>query len=234
MVTMSVEVLRRALRRRAVLAVAVAAGAIVVSVLLVVAGAVVVALIAPAGGSAEWQTWANVGQSFGVISTVLSGLAFVALVVTLWVQLKELSFQRDELRLQRTVAERSSEELRRSADAGMRMLHFELLRMSVDDPSLARVWPDFQDGGDPEEPRQRVYANLIFQHAAMSMLMAGHSDDQIRESLRYLFASDIMRAYWLGAADVRRRTQAPGSEHWRIAQIGDEVCREFAPRPTDG
>jgi hypothetical protein len=194
---------------------------------------VVVALVAPAQDSGEWRQWADVGQSFGVFSTVLSGMAFVALVITLWVQLKELSFQRDELRSQRLVAERSGDELRRSADAGMRMLHFELLKMSIDDPVLARVWPESSAGGDPEERRQLVYANLVFQHASLSMLMAGYTDEQVRESLRYLFASEIMRTYWVGAAAVRRRTQQPGSDHWRIAQIGDEVCREFESPTAD-
>jgi hypothetical protein len=212
------------------------AGAGVLLLVLLWAGALAVAMVAPARDADVWRRWADVGQSFGVFSTVLSGLAFIALVITLWVQMRELSFQRAELRVQRMVAERSGEELRRSADASLRMLHFELLRLSIDDPALARVWPESSADDDPQERRQMVYANLVFQHASMSMVMAGYTDDQIRESLRYLFSSEAMRAYWLGAAAARRRTQQPGSHHWRIARIGDEVCREFgraSGRPGD-
>ncbi|WP_067500771.1 DUF6082 family protein [Actinoplanes sp. TFC3] len=208
-----------------------AAGALLAGLVLIAAllglGTVAVAIMAPVQDSAGWRRWADVGQSFGVLSTVVSGLAFVALIITLWIQMKELSFQRDELRMQRGVAERSRDELRRSADAGMRMLHVELLKMSLDDPSLAQVWPEFRNGSDPHRQRQMAYANLVFQHSTLSMVMAGYTDDQIRDSLRYLFASDLMRAYWREGAAVRRQTQKPGTEHWRIAQIGDEVCQEF-------
>jgi hypothetical protein len=230
MVTMGIEVRRfRVLRSRYfVAACGLVAGCVLMAVTLGL-GAGVVAVIAPVQDSDAWRRWADVGQAFGVFSTVVSWMAFVAVVVTLWIQMKELSFQRAELREQRTVAERSGDELRRSADAGMRMLHLELLKMALADPALAQVWPEFRNSGDPARRRQMAYANLVFQHSTLSMVMAGYTDDQVRDSLRYLFASDLMRAYWREGSAVRQQTQKPGTDHWRITQIGNEVLREFEP-----
>ncbi len=202
------------------------AAMVTLAVLLVAFGVVAAALAASIERPSTWIGWANIGESFGVLNGVLSGMAFVALVATLWVQYRELSAQRAELRMQRDAIERSGSELRRSADAEMRRLHIELLKMSIEDPALARVWPDPAVESD-ERRRQLMYANLVFQHLALSMLMGEYPDDRIRETLRYVFESELMREYWISSAAVRSRTQVPGSDPWRIARIGDEVCREY-------
>jgi hypothetical protein len=197
---------------------------------LVLAGAIAAAgvfAVEAVGGlesPATWSRWADVGNAFGVLGALLSGLAFVALIVTLWIQFRELRYQRMELRLQRDAIERSSGELRRSADAGVRMLHFELMRMSIDNEELAAVWPAVLPSVDPRRNRQHLYANLVFQHMSLSMQVAQYTDSQVRQALGYLFASEIMRDYWRTSKSARARTQVPGNDHWRIAQIGDEVC----------
>ncbi|GAA1813925.1 hypothetical protein GCM10009682_38710 [Luedemannella flava] len=217
----------RSIRARTALALFALVGSVTLTIALLAAGALAVAAIEAMESPAVWQRWANVGESFGVFNSVLSGLAFVALVGTLWIQYRELSLQRAELRLQRAATERASGELRRSADAGMRMLHFELLKMSIEDPALAQVWPDATPEADDLHRRQMMYANLVFQHAALAIMLNNPTDEQIRESLRYLFASEVMRRYWATGAAARRQTQVPGTESWRVARIGDEVCEEY-------
>ena len=218
-------------RRRGLLALLGAVALLTLVIVLVSAGVAAVALVDRVEGPEVWARWSEIGDSFGVLNGVLSGMALTALVITLWIQFRELSLQRAELRMQRDAIEHSSEELRRSADAGMRMLHFELIKMSILDPALADVWPDPKAGGDGARRRQLLYANLVFQHLALSMTLAGYTDDQVRENLRYVFSSALMREYWAMSADGRRKMQVPG-EPSRMSRIGDEVLAEFAAGPS--
>src|SRR6185437_8544462 len=89
--------------------------------------------------------------------------------LTLWVQYRELKMQRSELHEQRLTADRSTEALQQSAEADFRARHVELLKMAIDDPALAEVWPPYGDDVTPEQTRQFLYANLILQHQALAM-----------------------------------------------------------------
>ncbi|MFC7483403.1 DUF6082 family protein [Luedemannella flava] len=135
--------------------------------------------------------------------------------------------QRAELRLQRAATERASGELRRSADAGMRMLHFELLKMSIEDPALAQVWPD----ATPRGGRPAPAPDDVREPGLPARRARDHVEQPDRRAdpgvLRYLFASEVMRRYWATGAAARRQTQVPGTESWRVARIGDEVCEEY-------
>ena len=51
----------------------------------------------------------------------------------------------------------SHNELRRSAEADLRMLHMELIKMSIADPQLAEVWPEFTPNLSPGQNRQYLY-----------------------------------------------------------------------------
>lgn len=62
------------------------------------------------------------GDSFGVINTLFSGLAFAGIIAALFLQRKDLSLQRDELKLTR-------KELSKSADAQLKIQ--ESSRMQV-------------------------------------------------------------------------------------------------------
>jgi len=58
-----------------------------------------------------------VGDSFGAINALFSGLAFVGLIFTIYLQKNELRLQREELKLQRAELKENREQLRRSAEA---------------------------------------------------------------------------------------------------------------------
>ena len=53
---------------------------VVVATLLVGVG--VAAALARQGASEEWRTWGDVGQTFGVLSSIISSLALLAVVIT--------------------------------------------------------------------------------------------------------------------------------------------------------
>jgi hypothetical protein len=101
----------------------------------------------------------SLGEYFGGVSAVFSGLALLLLVATLLLQQRELRMQRHELAPQREELVSSRNELHRSAEADLRSLHVQLTQMAMADPVLAEVWNDFP-GESPQRLRQNLFANL--------------------------------------------------------------------------
>lgn len=79
--------------------------------LTLLAGVGLAAVLGERGRVADWSKWSDVGQTFGVLSSLFSGLALVAVVVISQMQFRELQEQRELLM-------RSHSELQRAAEAG--------------------------------------------------------------------------------------------------------------------
>ena len=62
----------------------------------------------------DWGLSGTIGDSFGAINALFSGLAFVGLICTLLMQKKELGYQREDLEETRTVMASQLEEMRSS------------------------------------------------------------------------------------------------------------------------
>lgn len=197
---------------------------VVLTILMLGLGAV--ALLQRLDTSNGWADRANVGDSFGVVNAIVSGLALAALIVTLWLQSRELALQRAELGMQRESLNQSRVELYRSAEASLRMLHVDLIRMSIDDPSLAAVWPSLDPTVSYEKERQYLYANLIYQHMWLSLRISDYTDEQVQNRLRYIFTSSIMREYWRAAAKARM-SLVPGTDEYVFAEAADRICGEY-------
>jgi hypothetical protein len=187
-------------------------GLFVGAVVTLLAGVGVAALLARRGDAAIWSKWSDVGQTFGALSSIISGLALVAVVVTARAQFRELA--------------NNHSELRRTAQASHGMLHLEILKMSIEDPDLARVWPPFLPNLPASLNRQYLYANVIYQFHWTSMRIGDYTDEEVLASLRYLFTSPLMRDYWR-AAEYARTSLSPGSDEYIFAQKVDQVCREY-------
>jgi hypothetical protein len=208
---------------------------VIMVILLLGLGAV--AVLQSTGSQDGWSARANIGDSFGVVNAIVSGLALAALIVTLWLQSRELSLQRAELALQRDSLNQSRVELYRSAEASLRMLHVDLIRMSIDDPSLAEVWPPLHPGAPHEKERQFLYANLIYQYMWLGLRISDYSEEEVQNRLRYMFTSPLMREYWR-AASRARMSLVPGTQEYLFAEAADRICNEYedllaASRPTE-
>ncbi len=189
------------------------------------AGLAASSTIAGTAPEATWAVRANVGETFGVLNAIFSGLALAAVVVTFWMQFTELRSQRAELALQRDSLIQTQTELHRSAEAHLRRLHVDLVKMSIDDPELANVWPKVTDS--VSRHRQYQYANLIIQHNWLQVQISEFSTAELQSTFRFLFSSPIIREYWIMTAGVRSRTVVPGSFEHRMTLLGDEVCAEY-------
>ncbi|WP_203832735.1 DUF6082 family protein, partial [Actinoplanes lobatus] len=166
------------------------------TVLTLAAGVGVAVLLGRQGDAADWAKWSNVGQTFGVLSSIISGLALVVLVGTGRMQFQEMREQRRELEQQRHLHVQQGSELQRSAEANLGLLHFEIIKLAINDRSLAAVWPEFGPDVSPEKNRQLLYANLIYQLQRISLVVTENSRQEMLEMMRYLFTSPLMREYW--------------------------------------
>lgn len=169
--------------------------------------------------------WVDVGR-VGKTVTVIGAIVSIITVVAVLAQLREVRQQRSELHAQRAALELMRTELNRGAEASLRMLHFELLRLSINDPQLADVWPPFEPGLSPERNRQYLYANLIVQHFWLSLRLGGYTESQLQNALRNLFISPLMRDYWRASAKIRT-TLVPGTPEFTFNELVDGICQEY-------
>jgi hypothetical protein len=201
-------------------------GSCLLVIVTLLVGVGIAALLARQGASADWNRWSDVGQTFGALSSIISGLALVAVVAIARAQYREMQQNRREMEHQRASLIGHHMELRRAAAANLGMFHLEILKMSIEDPELAEVWPPFAPNLPADINRKYLYANAIYQFQLRVMTESEYSDEQITASLRYLFTSPHMRGYWRAAA-FARTTLPAGSRELALTQQIDEICREF-------
>jgi len=170
-----------------------------------------------------------IGQIFESVNAAFSGLAFIALVVTFRLQHDELRLQRSELQNQHQAMDKSQGALHRSAEAEIRALHVQLMKMSMDDEDLAAVWPQYQGPISPVRSKQNKYANLILQHHRMLYEMKHLDVADIKGILRYLFTSPVMRSFWQGRVIARGVMGIKEPAEAGFDEIVDAVYRETEP-----
>jgi hypothetical protein len=172
---------------------------------------------------------------FESVNAAFSGLVFialialVALVVTFRLQYDELRLQRAELRNQHQAVDKSQKALHCSAEADIRALHVQLIKMSMDDEDLADVWPQYQGPVSAVRSKQNKYANLILQHQKMLYELGIFDRDDLISMVRYLFASPLIRSFWEGKMVARRVLNATTSREAEFDEIVDIAYRETEP-----
>ncbi|MFE2426058.1 DUF6082 family protein [Streptomyces sp. NPDC059373] len=188
----------------------------------------------------------NAGQAYGAVASSSAVLVLFLMAKTLRLQREEtslqrqeLELQREEMRLQRIELElqreemrRSAGELHRSAEAELRGLHMQLLKMSIDDPDLAEVWPPLAPGLSFKRSRQYSYANLIYAHLLLGHSLGTLSDREALGHMRSIAATPVFREYWAAARAMRDELE-PGSQEHRFATLVDEAVMQIAALTPD-
>ncbi|MFD9905167.1 DUF6082 family protein [Streptomyces sp. NPDC059063] len=175
----------------------------------------------------------HLGDYFGGVSAVFSGLALLLLIVTLLLQQRELRIQRQELALQRDELAASRSELRRNAEANMRALHIQLTEMAMNDPPLAEVWADLPTASTTEL-RQNLFANLTFNHYVLAYSWGTYSEDDLLVHAANLLSSPAFLRYW-DAARAKKSQLLPDSAEGRMFQIFERALadpRRATPPPS--
>ncbi|SDG65076.1 hypothetical protein SAMN05421505_106125 [Sinosporangium album] len=166
----------------------------------------------------------SIGESFGAVSALFSALTLFGMIVTLAIQRKDLAGQREELAYQREELQHTRQELKKAADAGIRALHVEILKLSIEHPHLTPVWPRWPDA-TIEEEQQYLYANLIVAHQEMLYEQGVFGRDDVEAVFRHLFESEIIYRFWTHARKTRAKVTPKETSTWSFFETVESVYR---------
>nr|WP_253268017.1 DUF6082 family protein [Streptomyces asoensis] len=202
----------------------VACAAIIGAASIVMSGWLLTGVEEANGGRHAAAERSAIGDYFGGISAVFSGMALLLLVATLMFQQRELRLQRHELSMQRQELVSSRDELRRSAESDMRALHVQLTQMAMDDPALADVWNDYP-GESTEVVRQHLFANLVFGHYLLAYRWGGSTEAEVLAYARSLVRSAAFQRYWEASRAAKEELPADSAEG-RLFRLFEQAIRE--------
>lgn len=156
---------------------------------------------------AQWQRLSNVGQAYGAASAMLSVFALLGVAVSLILQSRENRAAREQAR---------------------RALHFELLKMAMDDPFYLRVWGPFAPD-DTDEYREHMYANLIISHWQMDWNVGTLDEKHLREVSAVFFRGEIGYRFWSNIRAIRLKAEGGRRRHRRFFHILDQEWQAATP-----
>ena len=130
----------------------------------------------------NWTLLSNVGQTYGFAAALLSGLAFIAIAVSLVYQARQIKIA--QLQAART-------------------FQLEIFKLAFEQPDLASTWP-LNLELHPSDRRKRTYMNLVFMYLRMSYVMREINDDALHRNMINRFKTQLGRKYWEGARDAFR------------------------------
>jgi hypothetical protein len=138
--------------------------------------------------------WSAIGQALSPIGVFFSGIAFISIAVTLFIQRRELQNQREELGMTR-------QEQARSSEVTLRQLHTDVIKMAIEDPELLAVWPHMLPG--VAETKKDHYCNLILNLQKVAYEAETIELAELRGALGYLMTSHDMYRFWQKARTAR-------------------------------
>lgn len=204
----------------ALLVIGVTAVLVLTAAVAVALGKLMVTLASPSGPGQD-----SAASTFMAANAAFSGLALAAVLVTFGVQQRKARHQRRELSLQRRELARTHAQLYRSAEADLRALHVELLKIGIDHPELIDVWPGYE--GTPEDQaRELLYSNLIFSHFLLIYRLENWPLPELQGHLRVLVESRKFRRYWQ-FTEPHRRLLPPDGDERRFGTFVDAALDEY-------
>ncbi|WP_329252373.1 DUF6082 family protein [Actinoallomurus sp. NBC_01490] len=204
---------------------AVIATALVVGLALVAASVAVPILMLLRLDDATLNRWSQIGQALEPVGVFFSGVAFIGIALTLFLQARDLQNQREELAITR-------EEQQRNSEVALRQLHTDLIKMAISDRELREVWPPIAPG--VAETKKDHYCNLILN--LQKVAYEAHTIElaELRGALRHLMASRDMYAFWAKARAARGAiTGGDEAEDFFTAEV-DRAFADAGPPPPRG
>lgn len=149
----------------------------------------------------NWQQLSSIGQTYGAASSLITGLALLGVVVSIYFQIKAV----------KVGIEQSSREH-----------HFHLAEMAMQDRAYRNAWgPDMADDESDFTYRQHAYINLILSFWERDYVLGQLPDTPLRNDLSRLFEGEVARTYW-----SRNRASwlgyAQGNRCRRFIRLADE------------
>jgi hypothetical protein len=159
----------------------------------------------------NWVQLSNIGQAYGAISAVLSGLALLAVAISIRLQSREHLANRRQVH---------------------RDIHMRLTEMAMGDPSIMQCWSP--DDLSFERNRQLQYVNLMISFWYMQWEMRDISDKTLSAiASAQLFQSEMGRQYWRMYRN-RWRSESLGSRLNRFCKVMDDALQGVSVTLSSG
>lgn len=198
--------------------------ALLVGLVFVTASVVVPIMLLLHEDEEELARWSQIGQALEPVGIFFSGVAFIGIAVTLFLQRRELQNQREELAITRDEQQWSSEVM-------LRQLHTDLIKMAIDDGELRNVWPPLAPGD--RETRKDHYVNLILN--LQKVAYEAHTIElaELRGALKYLMTSPDVYRFWRRARAARGDvTAGDEAEDLFTAEVDKAFASAEPPKPA--
>jgi hypothetical protein len=205
------------------LRIAFTATALLAGIAVVAASLVVPTLLLLHTDDRTLNRWSQIGQAVSPVGVFFSGIAFIGIALTLFLQRRELHNQREELSI-------ALEDQQRSSEIALRQLHTDLIKMAIDDPELRAVWPQLAPG--LQESKKDHYCNLILNLQKVAYETGTIELDELQGALVHLMASPDMYSFWEKARAARMNvTSGDEAEDLFTAAVDRAFAAVSPPRP---
>lgn len=150
----------------------------------------------------------EIGQAYGGVSAVFSGIAVFGVVAALRAQ---------------------NRQIRISQAQSIRTMQIELMRMLIDDPSLRPISPSFSSGTNDAQRRRNLFTNLMLKYLEMGYEIGYFPEPAIRRELTSQFLLPDVYRFW-GEAREHFRIDVVNRGATEFFEIVDSVWRDVSDR----
>jgi hypothetical protein len=158
----------------------------------------------------NWRRLSDVGQTYGAVSAIVSGVALAAISVSLILQARELNLSRAQV---------------------MRSYHLDLMKFSIENPSLLSSWGVEPPINSNIEDMQRIgFTNMLVTFWKTSYEIKSIDSNELRSNFSTMFQGEAGRKYWAasrngwirGIEDHRtdRFVKIIEEEYWKAIDSG--------------
>lgn len=151
----------------------------------------------------------DISTALGLFSALFSGFAAFGLLYT-------IDLQRNALNLQ-------AKDVQQGAAMQVRMLHLELLKLSIADPELEQVW---SGGTGTLTGKQSMYTNLILSHWETMFTTGLLSEQQLQNLLSERMNSLVMQFWDKHRASRRQHAESAGGPNVRFHELVEQSFGE--------
>jgi Family of unknown function (DUF6082) len=153
----------------------------------------------------NWVELGNVGQTYGAISAVISGVALGGVALSLFLQSRDFNLSRTQ---------------------AMRNYHSDLVRFSIENPSFISSWGFIPPrDSDMEEMRRIGFLNMIVNFWKDGYETRAFDDDEIRLNFSQMFQGEAGRSYWMSSR-LAWLEVATGQRDRRFVKIAEDEYRK--------
>ena len=160
----------------------------------------------------DWTRLASVGQAYGGVSALISALALLGVAISLVLTVRQGAVSRAN---------------------GLRLLHIELLKISLDKQPLLDCWGEVGESTTASQLAQHIYSNLIVSHWQMEYEIRTLSETELRAMAMRFFRGEVGRQFWSDARELRMTT-AIGRRDRRFHEVMDAEYRKVLADQSDG